>query len=157
MKGYLKRAAGLTVNKEKLGDLRGFFENRLSGDVDQVLANQRLKVDGALTARSATLELIDLLEQAGPYGQGHPQPVFAFPSHQIRYAKVVGRDHVSFSASAGDGAQLRGISFRSAETELGKALLNNQGSAMHLAGTLNADLWQGLRRVQLRLLDAAIA
>ena len=148
-------AAGLTVTKDKLGDLRGFLETRLAKDVGETRLNQTLKIDGALTARSVTLDLFDMLERAGPYGQGHSQPIFAFPAHQIRFAKVVGADHVSFSASAGDGAQLRGIAFRAADTEMGRLLLNTQGHPVHLAGTLSADFWQGSRRVQLRLLDAA--
>lgn len=148
-------AAGLTVMKDKLGDLRGFLETKLSKDVDATRENQVLKIDGALTARSATLDLFDMLERAGPYGQGHSQPIFAFPSHQIRYAKVVGADHVSFSASAGDGTMLRGIAFRAADTEGGRLLLNTQGRPVHLVGTLNADFWQGSRRVQLRLIDVA--
>ena len=149
-------AAGLTVSKENLGGLRQFLEARLAEDVGKSRLFQTLKIDGALTARSVTLDLIDMLERAGPYGQGHPQPVFAFPAHQIRYAKIVGTDHVSFSASAGDGAQLRGIAFRAAETEMGQLLLNSKGRQVHLAGTLNADYWQGARRVQLRLIDAAL-
>ncbi|MGI9350684.1 MAG: single-stranded-DNA-specific exonuclease RecJ [Rhizobiaceae bacterium] len=148
-------AAGLTVMKDRLGDLRGYFEQRLSDSVNQVRSDQILKIDGALTARSATIDLIDLLEQAGPYGQANPQPVFAFPAHNIRYAKVVGSDHVSLTASAGDGAQLRGIAFRSADTDVGKLLLESKGQPVHLVGTLNADLWQGSRRIQLRILDAA--
>jgi len=147
-------AAGLTVKKDRLGDLRAYFENKLSENVETVRSQQELKIDGALTARSATLDLIDLLEQAGPYGQGHSQPVFAFPAHQIRYAKIVGQNHVSFTASAGDGATLRGIAFRAADEEIGKLLLGNNGQPIHLVGTLNADFWQGQRRIQLRLLDA---
>ncbi len=149
-------AAGLTVTKGRLGDLRGFLETHLKATVNETRLSQTLKIDGALTARSATLELFDMLERAGPYGQGHSQPIFAFPAHQIRYAKIVGADHVSFSASAGDGAQLRGIAFRAADSEIGKLLLNTQGRPVHLAGTLNADHWQGSRRVQLRLIDAAV-
>lgn len=148
-------AAGLTVIKDKLGDLRGFLETKLAKDVGETRLNQTLKIDGALTARSVTLDLFDMLERAGPYGQGHSQPIFAFPAHQVRFAKVVGADHVSFSVSAGDGAQLRGIAFRAADTEVGRLLLNTQGHPVHLAGTLSADFWQGSRRVQLRLLDAA--
>jgi len=93
-------AAGLTVTKDKLGDLRGFLETKLAQAVGETRLNQTLKIDGALTARSVTLDLFDMLERAGPYDQGHSQPIFAFPAHQIRFAKVVGADHVSFSASA---------------------------------------------------------
>ena len=39
-------------------------------------------------------ELIDLLERAGPYGQGNPQPRFAFPAHRVKFAKVVGEAHI---------------------------------------------------------------
>jgi len=149
-------AAGLTVKKNKLGELRAYFESQLSENVDAVRSNQELKIDGALTARSATIDLVELLEQAGPYGQGHSQPVFAFPAHQIRYAKVVGQNHVSFTASAGDGATLRGIAFRVADEEIGQLLLNSNGQPIHLVGTLNADFWQGQKRVQLRLMDVAL-
>lgn len=148
-------AAGLTIKKEKLGDLRSYLDAKLSHGVADVRSSQQLKIDGALTARSATLELIELLEQAGPFGQGHPQPVFAFPSHRIHNARIVGADHVSFSASAGDGAQLRGIAFRSAETDVGRMLLSSNGKPVHLAGTLNANFWQGARRVQMRVIDVA--
>ena len=150
-------AAGLTVEKGKLGDLRTFLEKFLGDAVEAQSSNLELKLDGALTARSATLSLVELIERAGPYGQGHAQPVFAFPAHLVRHSKVVGKDHVSFTATAGDGAQLRGIAFRCAETRLGRLLLETRDKPLHLAGTLNADFWQGSRRIQLRLLDAAVA
>ncbi len=88
-------AAGLTVRREKLGELRAFLEDRLS----EACANSRdhltLRIDGALTARSANVAFSELLEKAGPFGSGHSQPVFAFPSHRIKHSRIVGRDHVS--------------------------------------------------------------
>ena len=149
-------AAGLTVQKNRLGDLRGFLETRLSEAVEIEGKNRVLKVDGAITSRSATLDLVDQLERAGPYGQGNPQPLLVFPSHTIRYAKIVGTDHVSFTAVSGDGSQMRAIAFRCANTDLGRNLLDANGRQLHLAGTLGADMWQGTRRVQLRVSDAAL-
>ena len=149
-------AAGLTVQKSRLGDLRGFMETRLSEIVAKENQNQTLKVDGAITARSATIDLVDQMDRAGPYGQGNPQPMLVFPAHTIRYAKIVGADHVSFSAIAGDGSQIRAIAFRAADSELGRNLLDANGKQLHLAGNLNADIWQGVRRVQLRVADAAL-
>ena len=55
-------AAGLTVTKDKLGDLRGFLETKLAEAVGETRLNQTLKIDGALTARSVTLDLFDMLE-----------------------------------------------------------------------------------------------
>ncbi len=148
-------AAGITVRRGRLGDLRSFFENQLASDVAKQRQVSVLKIDGALSARGADLKLSDLLESAGPYGAGHAQPVFAFPAHTVRYADTVGANHVRFTIGSADGAQLQGISFRTADQPLGQALLNGRGKTMHFAGMLDVNHWQGQKRVQLRLLDIA--
>jgi single-stranded-DNA-specific exonuclease len=148
-------AAGLTVERAKLGRLRQFFEERAEGTVRDLVAVQSLKVDGALSAAGATLELVDLLEQAGPYGSGHPQPVFAFPQHRLRDSRQVGANHVKVTLEGQDGSRIDGIAFRATETPLGDFLLGSRGVTVHIAGSLSADLWQGTRRVQLRVTDAA--
>jgi len=116
-----------------------------------------LKIDGALSASGATLELFDQLEQAGPYGSGHSQPVFAIPAHRLKDARLVGTAHIKVTLEAADGSRLEGIAFRAAETPLGNMLLNSRGAHIHAAGCLSADQWQGTRRMQLRLLDAVKA
>ena len=150
-------AAGLTVERHNLGRLRAFFEERTADTVASLVANHVLKIDGALSASGATLDMLDQLEKAGPYGSGHPQPVFAIPSHRVRDARLVGTAHVKVQLEAVDGARLDGIAFRSADTPLGQLLLNSRGSQIHVAGCLSGDHWQGNRRIQLRILDAAPA
>ncbi|MBV7522351.1 single-stranded-DNA-specific exonuclease RecJ [Ensifer sp. ENS12] len=150
-------AAGLTVERAKLGKLRQFFEERAEAAVRDLVAIQTLKVDGALAASGATLELIDLLEQAGPYGSAHPQPVFAFPQHRLRDSRQVGANHIKVTLEGQDGSRLDGIAFRATETPLGDFLLASRGTSIHVAGSVSADLWQGQRRVQLRVTDAARA
>ncbi len=149
-------AAGLTIQREKLGAFRSFLEEHLAKEVGQQRSVRELKIDSALSARGATVEFIDALEQAGPFGASHPQPVFAFPHHVVRFADVVGANHVRFAIGSSDGAELRGIAFRIADDPLGKALLNGRGETMHFAGTLSSDFYRGSKRVQLRLLDAAV-
>ncbi len=149
-------AAGLTVQSKKLGVLRGFLEERLAQDVERERQTSVLKIDAALSARGADLNLTDLLDKAGPYGAGHSQPIFAFPSHTLRYVDLVGANHLRFTLASADGAQLQGISFRSADQPLGQSLLANRGKTMHFAGSLDVNHWQGQRRVQLRLLDTAM-
>ncbi len=146
-------AAGVTLRKEKLGDFRAFLEEQLSNTIETLRTNDVLKIDGALAARGATLELFDELQRAGPFGAGNPQPVFAFPNHRISFAERVGANHVRFSIASSDGAKLSGIAFRVADTPMGDALLNKRGETMHFAGTLSADFYRGTRRIQLRLLD----
>ncbi|WP_117191392.1 single-stranded-DNA-specific exonuclease RecJ [Rhizobium terrae] len=150
-------AAGLTVERANLGRLRAFFEEKAREGVPALVANHVLKIDGALSASGATLELFDMLEQAGPYGSGHAQPVFAIPAHRLRDARLVGTAHIKVTLEATDGSKLEGIAFRAAETPLGSMLLNSRGAQIHAAGCLSADHWQGNRRIQFRLLDAVRA
>ncbi|MBW3098149.1 single-stranded-DNA-specific exonuclease RecJ [Pseudohoeflea coraliihabitans] len=150
-------AAGLTVRQERLGPLRAFFEDAAGKMVAGLRDGHRLKIDAALAAAGATLDLVDLVERAGPYGSGHSQPIFAFPGHVLRDVRVVGGQHVKITLAGADGRTLNGIAFRAAESPLGRGLLEGQGETFHFAGTLGADYWQGIKRVQLRLLDAAPA
>ncbi|WP_319520080.1 single-stranded-DNA-specific exonuclease RecJ [uncultured Martelella sp.] len=149
-------AAGLTVRREKLSTLRAFFEEHARDAVEALSADAVLKIDGALNASGATLDLIDRLEAAGPYGSGHPQPVFAVPDHKLRDARVIGTGgHVKVTLESADGAHLDGIAFRAADKPLGEMLLASRGRRLNVAGSLSGDYWQGRRRVQLRIIDAA--
>jgi single-stranded-DNA-specific exonuclease len=147
-------AAGLTVLKERLGDLRGFFEERLGPQV-QAAQDRALSIDAALTAGAATLELIELLEQAGPYGTAHPSPVFAFPAHRVLYADPAGSDHIRCTIGAADGKRLKAVAFRAMGTELGEMLLSERQMPLHIAGRLTIDDWSGARVPCLHIEDAA--
>ncbi len=148
-------AAGLTIEKVRLGDLRSFFEEEAADTVAQLDAAHRLKIDGALAASGVTLDLADMIERAGPFGAGHSQPVFAVPNHILSDVRMVGQNHVKLTLSGPDGGKLNGIAFRAADTEMGAVLLGGRGLAFHFAGSISVDHWQGVRRVQIRVTDAA--
>lgn len=147
-------AAGLTIQKERLGDLRGFLEERLGPQV-AAAQDRALSIDAALTAGAATLDLIELLEQAGPYGTAHPSPVFAFPAHRVRFADRAGGDHIRCTLEASDGKRLKAIAFRAMGTELGELLLSERQLPLHVAGRLTIDDWSGARVPCLHIEDAA--
>ncbi|MEM9633924.1 MAG: single-stranded-DNA-specific exonuclease RecJ [Pseudomonadota bacterium] len=148
-------AAGLTVRREKAADLEAFFNETLKEDVETATAHRELKIDAALTATGATLDLLELLEKAGPYGAGHSEPVFAFPAHRVSFADVVGKGHVRATIAAGDGTALKAICFKADDKPHGQMLLEGRGRNLHVAGTLSIDTWQGTPKVQLRILDVA--
>jgi single-stranded-DNA-specific exonuclease len=148
-------AAGLTVEKAKLGELRAFLEAALRRAVSGSEEGEGLAVDAALSARGASLDLIELLDRAGPFGSGNAEPVFAFPAHQVAYVEANGNGHVRMTLRGSEGTTLKATAFRAADTELGRALLAARGRAIHVAGTLSVDAWQGRRQPALRIIDAA--
>ena len=149
-------AAGLTVREDKLEDLTEFLESRLAGDVLTASESKALRLDGALSARGANRALYDLLEQAGPYGAGNPEPRFALPAMRIAHVDLVGGAHVRCTLTGEDGARLKAIAFRAAETPLGKALLDRGTGSIHVAGRLKADDWRGRHDVQFNIEDAVL-
>jgi len=150
-------AAGITVERAKLGELRAFFEERAGEAVTRLRDLESLKIDAALSAEGATFDLLDALEAAGPYGSGHPSPVLALPHHRLVDARTVGNGHVRVDLSSQGGGRLQAIAFRAAETDLGRFLFENRGATVHVAGSLAANNWNGMRSVQFRIVDAAKA
>lgn len=148
-------AAGLTIERAQLGRFREYLEEHLSSAVDAARSQNQLRIDGAITANGATLEFMDLVERAGPYGSGHAQPVFAMPAHFIGPAKIVGSGHVRTSISSGQGARINAIAFRAADNPIGQAMLRNREGTFHLAGTFSLDHWGGRPSVQFRIIDLA--
>ena len=148
-------AAGLTVERARLGALRAAFEERLAADVARARAEGTLSIDGALTARGATTDLVEMVSRAGPFGAGNAEPVFAFPGHRISYVESFGAGHVRARISSPDGTTLKATAFRCAEEPLGRALLAARGRPLHVAGSLELDTWQGETRVALRIRDVA--
>jgi single-stranded-DNA-specific exonuclease len=59
--------------------------------------------------------------------------------------------------AGGDGSILDAIAFRAAGQPLGDGLLASRGKAIHVAGRLRQDDWNGRVRVQLEIEDAAPA
>ena len=77
-------------------------------------------------------------------------------AHKAKFAEIVGSGgHVRFSLTSDDGARLKAIAFRAANTPIGDALLRDADSAFHFAGALSIDHYQGREQVQFRLTDMA--
>jgi single-stranded-DNA-specific exonuclease len=148
-------AAGVTVERKKLGALRAFFEERAAADVFRLHNEESLLIDGALSAEGATLDLLDALEKAGPYGAGHVAPLFALPRHRLADARLVGTNHVRVDLQSESGGRLQAIAFRAADSTLGDFLFKNRGRTVHLAGSLSGNHWNGNRSIQFRIVDAA--
>jgi single-stranded-DNA-specific exonuclease len=148
-------AAGLTVARDRLDALRAFLCERLAGATRTARLGRALDIDGALTPVSVTDELMALIERAGPFGQGNPEPRFAFPAQRVKFAKVVGEAHVRCVLEGGDGARLDAVAFRSAGQPLGAALLSSAGLPLHIAGHLRRDTWNGRDRRELVIEDVA--
>jgi single-stranded-DNA-specific exonuclease len=150
-------AAGLTVRKGALAELRAFLEAALDHDVGVARRSSGLLIDGAVSAAAADADLVAMIGRAGPFGTGNPEPTIALAAHTLSYAEDVGQAHVRARLKSADGTFVNAIAFRAAADKLGVALRNSRGRQIHAVGTFALDRWQGEDRVQFKLIDIAAA
>lgn len=150
-------AAGFKFERRKQDRLVAFLHERLAGPVAEAGRLRVLAIDGAFAAGGANLALMDQLDRAGPYGPGHAEPRFVLPSHRLLRVRAIKDMHLRCTLRAPDGAKLEACAFRIADTPLGQLLLGGEGQAMHVAGHLRRNAWQGRESVELLIEDAAPA
>jgi len=155
--GGHKMAAGLSVEADKIDAAMERLGELLAKQGADKIGPADLKLDGVLMPNAATVELVNQIEQAGPFGAGAPAPRFVFPDVQILFAKTVGANHLKVTFGDGLGKRIDSISFGAMDGPLGPMLTNHNGARFHLAGRLEINTWQGRQSVQLRLEDAAPA
>ncbi|GAW33546.1 single-stranded-DNA-specific exonuclease RecJ [Roseovarius sp. A-2] len=155
--GGHKMAAGLTVARDQLEAAMARLSDLLARQGAGQAGPADLRLDGLLMPGAATIELVEQIEAAGPFGAGAPGPRYVFPDCQIGYAKQLGGNHLKLRFGDGLGASLEAIAFGAFDGPLGPALTGHGGARFHLAGRLDINTWGGRRSVQLRLEDAAAA
>lgn len=152
--GGHRMAAGLTVARDRLEPAMARLAELLARQGAGAGGPADLPVDALLAPAAATQPLIEMIEQAGPFGASAPSPRFAFADQAI-HARRMGESHLRLSF--GDGARLEAVCFGAFDGPLGPLLIGGGHQRFHLAGRLELSTWQGRTRVELRLEDAARA
>lgn len=149
-------AAGLTVEEGKLAELRAFLSERIERTVGQGGFSPSIGIDGSLSLGAVSEELMGDLKSLAPFGSGHAEPRFVFPSVRVTRSNVVGNGHIRCFLADEAGGRLGGIAFRAGDRPLGEALLGARSGLLHLAGHLRENSWQGRTEIQLVIDDAAM-
>ena len=150
-------AAGFKLERSKRASFLDFLTDRIAAPVATAQLTRQLKLDGAMSAKGASKDLLTLLDRAGPYGPRHPEPRFAFPSHRLSRVRVLKDAHIRCTLQSSDGARLEACAFRVGETPLADLLLKSEGLTLHIAGRLRPTSWNGRDGVELLIDDAAEA
>ena len=153
-------AAGFSVLAERLAALHGFLDERLAA-ASAMPSAADLVVEGTFAVSGATAEVASHLQRLAPFGAGNEEPVLVLHRARVVRADRVGREAGSIRAfveGEGGGARLKAMMFRARDGVLADALLARGGGvAVHLAGHLRAEAWNGSVGACFVVLDAALA
>ncbi|MDB5457788.1 MAG: single-stranded-DNA-specific exonuclease RecJ [Caulobacter sp.] len=146
-------AAGLTVRPSAIPELRAFLEARLAGEMEAVGA-EAVEIDALVQPRAADRALYAEFQQLAPFGPGNVEPMFALADVRPDRVMAMKGGHIRLNLVGANGDRLKAVSWRSAETDLGRRLLSG-GGALHVVGRLKPDDYMGREGVQLEIEDAA--
>ena len=94
-------AAGLSIKRVHLSRFQKAFDKAVRTMVTPDMMNTVLLTDGALKKEDLNLDTVAKLKNAGPWGNGFEEPLFAGEFTLVNQ-RVVGQDHLKLVLGAED-------------------------------------------------------
>ncbi len=145
-------AAGLSLRLENYPAFSAAFEQEVARHLSPDDLTQKTLSDGELSDMEITLEIAQLLRDAGPWGQHFSAPLF--DNHfYLTHQHIIGGKHLKMSLSlTPDGPTIDAIAFF-VDVEKWP---NHRAEKIHAAYRLDVNEYQGKKKVQLLVEDWVI-
>ena len=142
--GGHEHAAGVTILPDAVPAFREAFEAHAARTISDEELVPRCRIDGWIAAGDVGERAATDLAKLGPFGAGHPEPVWALrgPARRARTLGAEGR-HLKLQLGGGVDAIGFGMGDR----------LGACAGELEAAFTIGFDEWDGVRRLQLKLKD----
>lgn len=138
-------AAGLSLEEERFEEFQRRFGELVTEWLDPALLQGEILSDGELSPQEMTLEMAQMLRDAGPWGQMFPEPLFD-GRFRLLQQRLVGERHLKVMVEpVGGGPLLDGIAFNVDTT----AWPDNGVREVTLAYRLDINEFRGNRSLQL--------
>ncbi|KRM89251.1 single-stranded-DNA-specific exonuclease RecJ [Liquorilactobacillus vini] len=101
--GGHQQACGLTLPITKLAQLQKVLNQAADQQGLRTAEREKLQLAAALSVDQVDLSLFDQLKRLKPFGNGNPQPIFAFRDYQLTDARLIGKqkNHLQFKITDG--------------------------------------------------------
>ena len=138
-------AAGLSLEEAKFDEFQQRFGELVTEWLDPALLQGEILSDGELSPQEMTLDVAQMLREAGPWGQMFPEPLF--DGHfRLLQQRIVGERHLKVMVEpVGGGPLLDGIAFNVDTT----CWPDNGVREVKLAYKLDINEFRGNRSLQL--------
>jgi len=140
-------AAGLTVRRERLPELRERFERLVRERVRPGDFTRRLEYDADVLLHECDADLVSWVERLAPHGLGNPEPVYRVARAEVESAAVVGAGKHLRLTVRDDSGRAEAIGFGMG----GQADAVRRSGTCALAFVPTRNEWNGVARLQLKL------
>jgi single-stranded-DNA-specific exonuclease len=148
--GGHKQAAGLTMASERVRELRARVNDYADGCLHPDDLRPRIWIDGMLGFKSIDEQIASELTSLAPFGAGNPRPIFRASGVEIVDGPRRLKERHLKMAFRQEGRVMRGIAWRASERE---EFVTEHRTAIDLAFSLEQDIWEGERYLQLSIAD----
>ena len=148
--GGHKQAAGLTIEPSRIRELRAKVNEYADRCLQPDDLRPRLRIDGSLTFRSISAQVVSELSALGPFGIGNTRPVFCSSGVEVVDGPRLLKERHLKMAFRQEGRIMRGIAWRAADRE---SFVAAHRGAIDVAFSLEQDTWNGERYLQLSVAD----
>lgn len=145
-------AAGFTVKTESIEDLTVLLEESARDYVKEEMLLRKLKIDLEIDFDLVTVELYEAMSGLEPFGMGNPRPVFLSRGVEVKSVRFMGKEsnHLKFTLG---GMSIDAVGF--GMSEKGKHI--KEGNYLDVVYSVDENLWNGRRKLQLKLKDFKIS
>ncbi len=148
--GGHKQAAGLTMDAARVPEFRARINAHANAVLEPDQLRPRLRIDGTLSLKQITPDLVAGLNLMAPFGLANPRPIFhAMPVELVDGPRPLKDRHLKMTFRQ-DGRSFRAIAWRAAERA---AFLTENRAGVNLAFSLDQNEYQGETYLELTVAD----
>ncbi len=145
-------AAGLKIEERAIDDFRADLCEHAAGEIDRDMLLPELTIDGEAALASLTYEAVSQIDQLGPFGHGHPRPLFCTSDAELVEPpkRIGGGGHHLSLRLAQHGHKMRAVAFGGGDwaDELAEV-----DGPLSLAFQPIINTFQGRNTVELQVID----
>ena len=143
-------AAGFTLKKDNLNNFKNFILEdffKRSGFIDKTFT-----YEAEVSSSVFKSDFYEDIKKIEPFGTGNPNPTFLFKNLKIIKTSILNNRHVSLILKSKMGFSIKSISFNTANSKIGKYLLNYKNN-LNVLGQISENIWNNKKTLQLTIID----
>ncbi len=156
-------AGGFSVEHSKLEELKKFFIEKLTKNVEYYLNNKEKEVDLVLECKSLSIDLANEIDKLGQFGSGNHKPKIILKDVVVVKADIIGKNQNNLKLIVCDNDMIHlsngivAMCFRVSKEDEVFSILSKRGQRVNLLGEVNINKWQGQKTIQFIVEDVMLS
>ncbi len=152
-------AAGFTIERHLIQDLKNFLEKIIAPDMNNIINQNIWHYSFDISISSVNINMFKEIQKLAPFGNGNPEPIFKLINVKLNYAAPLTQKHINCTLSEWEmnnsRKTIKAIAFNP-EEKLTTALLSKYSKPVAMIGNIKINHWQGREEIQFIIKDLII-